>query len=71
MTRSSMIALPRCSGPKLSSFEDPKATIELENLISESDLTDSSRGGHAHVFEVSIQSKTYALKIVRQWFFQS
>ncbi len=43
-------------------------TIEFKDLISKSDLTDSSAGlgGHAHVFEISIQSKTYALKIVRR-----
>jgi hypothetical protein len=66
MTRNSTKSLPECNGPKLKAFEDPKATVDFRELISESDLADSSAGGHAHVFEVSIQTKTYALKIVRQ-----
>lgn len=69
MTLDSTKSLPECNGPKLQPFEDPKATVFLQNLISENNLTDLSAGGHAHVFEVSIQSKTYALKIVRQWLF--
>lgn len=66
-----MRSLPECNGPKLQPFENPKTTIEFKDLISEKDLTDSSAGGHAHVFKVSIQSKTYALKIVRQRHFRS
>jgi len=60
--------LPKCNGPKLQPFQNPNTTIEFKDLISKSDLTDSfaGLGGHAHVFEISIQSKTYALKIVRQ-----
>ncbi|KAL8820976.1 MAG: hypothetical protein Q9191_007406 [Dirinaria sp. TL-2023a] len=71
MTRSSTRPLPDCNGPRLQPFEDPKATVDFKRLISDGNLTDSSAGGHAHVFEALIQSKTYALKIVRQWFFRS
>ena len=66
MTRNSTKSLPECNGPKLQPFEDPKATIDIKNLISDANPTDSSSGGHAHVFEALIQGKTYALKIVRQ-----
>lgn len=65
MTRSSTRPLPDCKGPRLQPFEDPKATVDLKGLISDGNLTDSSAGGHAHVFEASIQSKTYALKIFK------
>lgn len=66
-TRSRTKSLPECNGPKLQPFEQPNDTVDYKHIISDNDLTDSSAGGHAHVFEVSIQHKTYALKIVWQW----
>lgn len=57
--------LPQCKGPKLAPFQDRSAAINILRLISENDPEDTSGGGHAHVFEASINSKTYALKVVR------
>ena len=54
-------ALPNCEGPKLRPFKDRKAAIDFRRLLSDDD---SGSGGHAHVFEVSIKSKIYALKVV-------
>ncbi len=56
--------LPQCEGPKLGAFQDNLPSIEFIRLISEHDPNDSTGGGQAHVFEVSILSKTYALKMV-------
>lgn len=52
-------ALPRCEGPKLHPFHDRKAVVTFLRLLSEVDAE-----GHAHVFEVLIGSKHYALKVV-------
>jgi len=59
-------SLPTCEGPKLYPFQDRTATIEFVRLISDQDPVDTSQEGHAHVFEVSILSKPYAVKIVRR-----
>ena len=56
--------LPKCKGPKLSQFPDCSAAIDILRLISDNDSEVTSEGGDAHVFEVSINSKTYALKMV-------
>ena len=53
--------LPDCKGPKLKPFKDRKATIDFRRLLS---AGESEEGGHAHVFEVSIKSVVYALKVV-------
>ncbi len=53
--------LPDCEGPKLHLFQDRKAAIDFRRLLSGAD---SGSGGHAHVFEVSIRSRIYALKVV-------
>ena len=53
--------LPDCEGPKLRPFKNRKAAIGFHRLLSNED---SGTGGHAHVFEVSIRSKLYALKVV-------
>jgi len=50
--------LPPCPGPKLAMFKDHDARIQWVKRL---DITDSTRG---MVFEVIIQSKRYALKIV-------
>ena len=52
--------LPQCEGPKLHAFHDPKAEITFHRLLSDND----SEGGHAHVFEATIGSTAYALKMV-------
>ena len=52
--------LPQCDGPKLKPFHDPKATLLFHRLISDKD----AEGNCAHVFEVSIGSTKYALKVV-------
>ena len=52
-------ALPRCEGPKLNPFHDRKAVVTFLRLLSEVDSK-----GHANVFEVSIGSEYYALKVV-------
>jgi hypothetical protein len=56
--------LPQCEGPKLDAFNGDVARIDFKQLISENDSKDTTGGGQAHVFEVSILSKTYALKMV-------
>ena len=53
--------LPGCEGPKLRPFKHRKAAVEFKRFLSDDD---SGIGGHAHVFEVSIRSNTYALKVV-------
>ena len=53
-------ALPRCEGPKLRPFPRRKAAVQITALLSDLDSD-----GHAHVFEASIGSRTYALKVVR------
>lgn len=54
--------LPNCEGPKLHPFKHRYAKVDFHHLLGDSD---SVTGGHAHVFEVSIKSVVYALKIVR------
>jgi len=56
--------LPKCKGPRLYPFQECTATIDFVRLISDADSVDTSQEGHAHVFEVSIASKCYAMKIV-------
>lgn len=50
---------PSCEGPKLSPFHKRKAAIKFIQRLS-----DAEHDGQAHVFEVSIARKSYALKIV-------
>ncbi len=59
--------LPLCEGPKLHPFPKGKVDITFKRLLqNDQDSSDSSyEEGRAHVFEVSIDSKTYALKVVR------
>lgn len=52
--------LPKCEGPKLGIFEHHKAAIQFVSLLS-----GDSPGEDGHVFEVVIDSKHYALKVVR------
>ena len=54
--------LPQCDGPKLKPFKLPMPTPEFHRLISDSDAE-----GHAqaHVFEASIGSTAYAIKVVK------
>ena len=55
--------LPDCEGPKLHPFKHRKAAIKFHRLLSDTDMPQA--GGDSHVFEVSIRSKVYALKVVR------
>lgn len=58
--------LPDCEGPKLYPFRNQGVPIEFIRMISDNTPASSIGGGpHAHIFEVSILSRTYALKIVR------
>ena len=52
--------LPQCEGPKLKPFHDLKAPVVFDRLISDI----NAEGNCAHVFEVSIGSMKYALKVV-------
>ena len=52
--------LPTCEGPKLTPFHDLKAIVKFKKLLS-----DKSGEGQAHVFEASIGSSSFAIKIVR------
>ena len=54
--------LPTCEGPKLNPFHDLKATVKFKRLLSDKDAE-----GQAHVFEASIRSSTFAIKIVRAY----
>ena len=62
--------LPLCEGPKLHPFNNGRADITFKRLLqNDQDSLDSSgEEGSAHVFEVSIDFKTYALKVVRVCF---
>ena len=51
--------LPLVEGPKLHPFPKPKAVI-FKRLLS-----DPESEGHTHVFEATIGSATYAIKIVK------
>lgn len=53
--------LPECDGPKLRPFPGRHGHIKFIRLISE-----EIQYSDAHVFEVEIDSKIYALKIVRE-----
>ena len=52
--------IPLCEGPKLHRFHKPKAAVTCKRLRS-----DIESEGHAHVFEATIGSATYAIKMVR------
>lgn len=52
--------LPPIAGPKLHRFVDSDAEVKFVQL-----LTDPESDPNTHVFEVTIATKTYALKIVR------
>ena len=52
--------LPTCEGPKLNPFHDLKAIVKFKSLLG-----DKNGEGQAHVFEASIGSSTFAIKIVR------
>ncbi len=54
--------LPTCEGPKLKPFHDSKAIVKFKRLLSDKDAE-----GQAHVFEASIGSSTFAIKIVRAY----
>jgi hypothetical protein len=51
--------LPHCEGPKLNRFVHSERRIQFRRLLSQ------NGGLHSHVFEVAIDRKRYALKIVR------
>ena len=53
--------IPQCEGPKLEEFSHRRATVDYRALLS-----DPESDGQAHVFEVRIGSRNYALKIVCQ-----
>jgi len=54
--------LPSCPGPKLGAFKHKNSAIEWGRRL-DVDRTDLS-GTQASVFEVKIESKVYALKVV-------
>ncbi len=56
-----MSALPQCEGPKLHPLKGRRYTIKFLRLLS-----DIESEGHAHVFEISMGFKKYALKVVRK-----
>ena len=60
-TSSDNDALPQCEGPKLQPFKDRKATIRFHRVLGGEE---SESGAHAHVFEISVGRKHYALKVV-------
>ncbi|KAI4199866.1 MAG: hypothetical protein LQ350_004314 [Teloschistes chrysophthalmus] len=51
--------LPPCNGPKLHPFADRYAPIKFERLLSDAEAA------LAHVFEVTIAGKPYALKVFK------
>ncbi|KAL9039124.1 MAG: hypothetical protein Q9214_005004 [Letrouitia sp. 1 TL-2023] len=56
------VPLPWCQGPKLSRFPNRKAAIQFIRLLSDPDSE-----GPAHVFEVEIASRSYALKVFKYY----
>ena len=62
--------LPPCEGPKLERFRESVNNIQFKSLLSdptvshESGSSSSSTKGHGHVFEVDIEGRPFALKIV-------
>ena len=52
--------LPLCDGPKLNPFKLPMPNPEFHRLISDPDAE-----GQAYVFEASIGSTVYAIKVVK------
>lgn len=54
--RDDNVPLPQCEGPNLDPFPDSKSTITFRRLLDS--------GTHAHVFEATIDSTAYALKLV-------
>ena len=52
-------SIPRTDGPKLKAFPSRRAAINFRRLLS-----DPESEGQAHVFEVEIKKRLYALKIV-------
>lgn len=72
--------LPTCEGPKLYPFKDQNPIIEFKALLHDravesSEMSDGSSlggsvggnlgGGQGYVFKASINSETFALKLVR------
>ena len=51
--------LPQCEGPKLRPFAKSTASLKFKRLLS-----DLNSEGQAHVFEASIGSTAYAVKVV-------
>ncbi|KAL8853717.1 MAG: hypothetical protein Q9221_001528 [Calogaya cf. arnoldii] len=54
--------LPQCKGSKLHAFVDDDASLEFVRLLS-----DPGEDGAAHVFEVLIGGKPYALKVFKYY----
>ena len=52
--------LPLCDGPTLHPFKLDRNAVNFMHLLSDGDPD-----GHAHVFEVSIDSRRFALKLVK------
>lgn len=63
--------LPECEGPKLHLFRKGRVDIQFKRLLSnvQGSLYSSDEAGHAYVFEVSIDSKIYALKVVSKHYY--
>lgn len=51
--------LPHCEDPKLRPFHDSEPSVTFHRLLSDKDAD-----GHAHVFEATIESTLYAVKMV-------
>jgi hypothetical protein len=51
--------LPQSEGPKLHPLRGRKGALTFRRLLS-----DRNSDGHAHVFEASINGRTYAIKMV-------
>ena len=51
--------LPQCDGPKLHPFSHGSSDLHFVRLLS-----DNENVGHSHVFEVIINGRHYALKMV-------
>ena len=56
--------LSRCDDLKLHSFQNDTAAINFVRLISDNSLVDTSEDDHAHVLEICILFRTYALKMI-------
>jgi len=56
--------LPTCDGPKMHPFRDQDPNIEFECLLSQHSDESGYGGSQGYVLQATINSKTFAVKLV-------